>query len=203
MIEIKNIDVKLGGSVIVSSFSAMFTPGTITAIIGKNGSGKSTLVSALAGDLPISNGIIRINERDLTSFTLSDLAKWRSVVTQSSDYQLPFTVTEVLEMTYWAGGTKESINSALQALGIWELRKRKVTMLSGGEKQRVAIAFALATTFETLILDEPLSAQDEVSNDRIINLLKELAAAGKTVILVAHLPRAQLTWCDQIIDNLK
>jgi iron complex transport system ATP-binding protein len=203
MIEIKNIDVKLGGSVIVSSFSAMFTPGTITAIIGKNGSGKSTLVSALAGDLPISNGIIRINERDLTSFTLSDLAKWRSVVTQSSDYQLPFTVTEVLEMTYWAGGTKESINSALQALGIWELRKRKVTMLSGGEKQRVAIAFALATTFETLILDEPLSAQDEVSKDRIINLLKELAAAGKTVILVAHLPRAQLTWCDQIIDNLK
>jgi iron complex transport system ATP-binding protein len=201
MISINSISVSRGSNPVIKDFSAEFKVGTITAIIGPNGCGKSTLLAAIAGDLPLTSGAISLNARDLASYQIVELAKLRSVVLQQPLFNLAFTVQEVLAMARFAGSTLESENAAIAKLAISDLADRKVTQLSGGERQRVAIALALAVDASVLLLDEPLAAQDIESTNRIIELLKSEAKAGKTIILVAHVPESELSWCDQIIKD--
>jgi iron complex transport system ATP-binding protein len=201
MISINSISVTRGVTAVIKDFSAEFKAGTITAIIGPNGCGKSTLLAAIAGDLPLASGTISLNEKDLVSYQIAELAKVRRVVLQQPTFNLAFTVQEVLAMARSAGSTPASENAAIANLGISELANRKVTELSGGERQRVAIALAIAVDAPVLLLDEPLAAQDVESTNRIIELLKAAAKAGKTIILVAHVPEAELSWCDQIIKD--
>ena len=201
MISINSISVSRGANPVIKGFSAEFKAGTITAIIGPNGCGKSTLLAAIAGDLPLTSGMILLNEKDLENHSISELAKMRSVVLQQPLFNLAFTVQEVLAMARSAGSTLASENAAIAQLAINDLVDRKVTQLSGGEKQRVAIALAIAVGAQVLLLDEPLAAQDVESTNRIIELLKSEAKAGKTIILVAHVPESELNWCDQIIKD--
>jgi len=201
MISIKSISVTRGVNPVIKDFSAEFKAGTITAIIGPNGCGKSTLLAAIAGDLPLTSGAIKLIEKDLASYQIAELAKLRSVVLQQPAFNLAFTVQEVLAMARTAGSTLSSESAAITKLAINDLADRKVTQLSGGERQRVAIALAIAVDAPVLLLDEPLAAQDVESTNRIIELLKAEAKAGKTIILVAHLPESELSWCDQIIKN--
>jgi iron complex transport system ATP-binding protein len=201
MISIKSISVARGAKPVIKDFSAEFKAGTITAIIGPNGCGKSTLLAAIAGDLPLASGAISLNEKDLASYQIAELAKLRSVVLQQPAFNLAFTVKEVLAMARTAGSTLSSESSAITKLAIGDLADRKVTQLSGGERQRVAITLAIAVDAPVLLLDEPLAAQDVESTNRIIELLKAEAKAGKTIILVAHVPESELSWCDQIIKN--
>ena len=201
MISIKSISVARGANPVVKDFSAEFKAGTITAIIGPNGCGKSTLLAAIAGDLPLASGAISLSEKDLASYQIAELAKLRSVVLQQPAFNLAFTVQEVLAMARSAGSTLSSESAAIAKLAINDLADRKVTQLSGGERQRVAIALAIAVDAPVLLLDEPLAAQDVESTDRIIELLKLEAKAGKTIILVAHVPESELSWCDQIIKD--
>ena len=201
MISIASISVMRGANAVITDFSAEFKDGTITAIIGPNGCGKSTLLAAIAGDLPLASGTILLNEKDLASYQIAELAKVRSVVLQQPFFNLAFTVQEILAMARSAGSTMASESAALANLGINDLANRKVTELSGGERQRVAIALAIAVDAPVLLFDEPLAAQDVESTNRIIELLKAAARTGKTIILVAHVPEAELSWCDQIIKN--
>ena len=201
MISINSISVTPGATAVIKDFSAEFKAGTITAIIGPNGCGKSTMLAAIAGDLPLAGGTISLNEKDLVGYQIAELAKVRRVVLQQPTFNLAFTVQEVLAMARSAGSTPASESAALANLGISELANRKVTELSGGERQRVAIALAIAVDAPVLLLDEPLAAQDVESTNRIIELLKAAAKAGKTIILVAHVPEAELSWCDQIIKD--
>jgi iron complex transport system ATP-binding protein len=201
MISINSIAVSRDTTQVIKGFSAEFKVGTITAIIGPNGCGKSTLLAAIAGDLPIASGELKINGSDVSSFAISELAKLRSVVLQQPVFNLAFMVQEVLAMARTAGSSLASEISAIAKLAISDLADRKVTQLSGGERQRVAIALAIAVDAPVLLLDEPLAAQDVESTDRIIELLKAEAKAGKTIILVAHVPESELSWCDQIIKD--
>jgi iron complex transport system ATP-binding protein len=201
MISVNSISVSRGATCVIKDFNAEFKAGTITAIIGPNGCGKSTLLAAIAGDLPLTSGVISLNAKDLASYRITELAKLRSVVLQQPLFNLAFTVQEVLAMARSAGSTLESENAAIAKLAISDLADRKVTQLSGGERQRVAIALAIAVDASVLLLDEPLAAQDIESTKRIIELLKSEAKAGKTIILVAHVPEAELSWCDQIIKD--
>jgi iron complex transport system ATP-binding protein len=201
MILIDSISVSRGANAVIKDFGAEFKAGTITAIIGPNGCGKSTLLAAIAGDLPLTSGAIKLNGNDLQSYQIAELAKLRSVVLQQPSFNLAFTVQEVLAMARLAGSTPESETAAIAKLAIKELADRKVTELSGGEKQRVAIALAIAVDAPVLLLDEPLAAQDVESTNRIIELFKSAAKAGKTIILVAHMPESELSWCDQIIKD--
>lgn len=201
MISINSISVARGTNLVIKDFSAEFKAGTISAIIGPNGCGKSTLLAALAGDLPLASGAISLKGKDVQGYEIAELAKLRSVVLQQPAFNLAFTVSEVLAMARSAGSTLASENAAINKLAINDLADRKVTQLSGGERQRVAIALAIAVDAPVMLLDEPLAAQDVESTNRIIELLKLEAKAGKTIILVAHAPESELSWCDQIIKD--
>ena len=201
MISIKSISVARGTNPVIKDFSAEFKAGTISAIIGPNGCGKSTLLAVIAGDLPLANGAVSLNGNDVHGYQIAELAKLRSVVLQQPAFNLAFTVNEVLAMARTAGSTPASESAAINKLAINDLADRRVTQLSGGERQRVAIALAIAVDAPVLLLDEPLAAQDVESTNRIIELLKAEAKAGKTIILVAHVPESELSWCDQIIKD--
>lgn len=199
MISIMNLSVARGKRIIVNNFSATIAPGSITAITGPNGCGKSTLAQAISGDLKYQSGEITIGGRELQTITLEEQAELRSVVEQNRNYWLSFTAREVISM-----GQSEAdlarIDGVMQRLQITEYADQAVTTLSGGQAQRVELARALIRDTPVYIFDEPLSAQDSQSKARIIEEFQALQRAGKTIIVIAHIDRQALTWCDQIID---
>jgi len=201
MISLENVTVLRGEKVVIKNFSAQIPAGKITAITGPNGCGKSTLLAAIAGDLKVSSGTISIQGRDISGYSLSELAVLRSVVSQTHYYWLGFTVREILTLGQSASALTE-IDRVLELLGISDIAGQSVLTLSGGQSQRVEIARALIRDSQIYILDEPLAAQDLASQERIIETLKSMRDAGKTIVVVAHSQSENLSWCDQIIDNL-
>ena len=201
LILIDDVSIIRAGREVVSHFSAAISSGKITAIIGPNGCGKTSLLSALAGDIPIAGGTITIDGKNLNDISTQEQAKIRSVVQQNRNYWLSYTAREVIEM----GQDEEALRQVdriMSALQINGFANQKVTTLSGGEAQRIEIARALIRNTDIYLLDEPLSAQDSNSKQRIISLLSELRSHGKTIVIIAHIDKAALTWCDQIIDTL-
>ena len=201
LIKIDQVSISRGGKSVIEQFSATIEPGKITAIIGPNGSGKSTLLSAIAGDLPIGAGEITFDGRNLKEISVAEQSALRSVVLQNRNYWLSYSTRELIEM---GQGPDEllRVDAVMQALDMKRFENQSVTTLSGGEAQRIEIARALIRDTPIYLLDEPLSAQDVASKARIIELLKGLRDKGKTILVIAHIDKNSLTWCDQIIDTL-
>lgn len=201
LITLEKVSIIRGGKNVLTDFSTSIEPGKITAIIGPNGSGKSTLLGALAGDLPITSGMITMAGRNLKEISAVEQSQLRSVVLQNRNYWLSYTVRELIEM---GQGPAElaRVDAVMQRLDMTKFENQSVTTLSGGEAQRVEIARALIRDTPIYLLDEPLSAQDVQSKARIIALLQELRDQGRTVLVIAHIDKSSLSWCDQIIDTL-
>jgi iron complex transport system ATP-binding protein len=201
LISIEQVSITRAGKKVLNDFSAVIEPGKITAIIGPNGSGKSTLLGALAGDLAVNSGAITIDGRDLKEISVAEQSQLRSVVLQNRNYWLSYTVRELIEM---GQGPAElaRVESVMQRLDMTRYENQSVTTLSGGEAQRIEIARALIRDTPIYLLDEPLSAQDVQSKARIIELLRELRDKGRTILVIAHIDKSSLSWCDQIIDTL-
>jgi iron complex transport system ATP-binding protein len=201
MIEISQLSVFRGKREIIKDFSASIPAASITAITGANGSGKSTLLAALAGDLEYQSGEIKYSSQELREISLQEQSTIRSVVLQNQSYWLSFTAREVISM----GQSSDSIariDSILEVLDMKSFADQAVTTLSGGQSQRVEIVRALIRDTDFYLLDEPLSAQDSQSKKRIISYLENLRDQGKTILVIAHIDRAALSWCDQVIDLL-
>ena len=194
MITVDEITIIRDGREIIYDYSEQIPAGSITVIVGPNGSGKSTLLAAIAGDIAPVKGTITIDDLHPILTSPVALSKIRAVAMQNQRFELGFTVRQVIEMA----GPADHVIQALDLNGIAD---RLVTTLSGGEAQRVAVAQAIAQCTPVLLLDEPLSAQDVASKGRIISLLKQLAEAGTTVVVVAHSGEAELTWADKVIEQ--
>jgi iron complex transport system ATP-binding protein len=194
MITIDEITIVIDGREIIYDYSEQIPAGSITVIVGPNGCGKSTLLAAIAGDIAPDKGTITIDEHHPILTSAHTLAGIRSMVVQNQSFVLGFTVRQVIEM---AGASAE----VMKALELTEIADRLVTTLSGGEAQRVAIAQAIAQNTTVLLLDEPLAAQDVHSRNRIIQLLKDLAEQGKTIVVVAHSNETELSWADKVIKQ--
>jgi iron complex transport system ATP-binding protein len=195
MITINDVTISRDGREIISDFSEQIPAGSITAIVGPNGCGKSTLLAAISGDIAPEKGTITIDELHPALTPAAQLAQIRAVAIQNQSYSLGFTVKQIIELA----GPADQV---MQDLELIPLADRQVTTLSGGEAQRVSIATAIAQQTPVLLLDEPLSAQDIASRQRIIKVLKELAESGVTVVVVAHSHEAELSWADKIINQL-
>jgi iron complex transport system ATP-binding protein len=199
MISVAQLNLSYGERTVLTDFSAFFTRGTITAIIGANGSGKSTLLAALAGDILPSSGEVSINEESIASLSRVQLSHLRSLAQQSHSYWMAYTTEEILRLAH-DDISDERFNYLVEKLAITPYLQQRVTTLSGGQSQRIEIARALMRELPIVLLDEPFASQDLKSTDAIIDLLKAERAAGRTIVLVAHARGEDLLWCDQIID---
>lgn len=183
--------------------------GDFMGIMGANGSGKTTLLRLLAGYLRVKEGSIIFNGRSLDSWSTREKARKIAVVPQTFDVLFPFTVKEVVLMGRWAHlkplawESKKDIEIAQQAMELTdclEFKDRWVTELSGGEKERVLLARALAQEAEVLLLDEPTTHLDIRHQIEIFQLLKKLHREKQlTIVTVLHDLNFAALACEKIL----
>ena len=182
--------------------------GCLTAVLGPNGSGKSTLLRALLGVIAPSGGTATLEERNVRAWDRRELARAVGVVPQSETVAFPITVREMVAMGRFphlgplrAEGRRdrEAVDKALERCDIGDLRNRQVTMLSGGELQRVRIARALAQEPQALALDEPTASLDLRHEMSILRLLRDWTDGGMTVLLITHQLDLAARFADRMI----
>lgn len=193
MLEIRNLSAGYSGNPVFKDISLSIPEGAVTVIVGPNGSGKSTLLKALAGILPAS-GSVRLDEQDLLGLPSRELAKKVAFLPQNRTVPEITVKNLVLHgrfpyLSYPRRYRQEDLTAAVTAMakmGICELADRSLATLSGGQRQKVYIAMALAQDTPVVLLDEPNTFLDIAHQLQLMAQAKELAAEGKTVVLVLH-----------------
>jgi len=203
MLESRSLCYQLGTKSLIDCISLRFTPGILYGILGPNGSGKSTLLKNLSGIWQPTHGSVLWKEQDLLSQKRQEISRTISLVSQNPQIHFDFTVQELVFMGRYPhrnSGSKDSeiIEWALQTVDAWHLRKRPITQLSQGERQRVFIARALVTESPILLLDEPTASLDIRHQLEIWKLLRELVEHGKLIIVANHDLTATQQFCDQV-----
>lgn len=197
-----------GSTPVLSDATLQVSRGELLGIVGPNGSGKSTLLKAMSRVLPPRQGRILLQEDDIYKMRPARAARHLAVVPQEAGLDFPFTVEDVVMMgriphlkrfQRESPQDREIVREAMRQTNIIELAERLVTELSGGEKQRVLIARALAQEPEVLFLDEPTSFLDLNYQIEIMELLNRLRyEQGLTAVMVVH----DLNLASQYCDNL-
>lgn len=193
MLRARGIHVEIHGRPILHGVDLELRPGEVTVVIGPNGAGKSTLFSVLSGDIAPSRGSVTLDGRPVAEWKPQAAARERAVMVQDSTVSFPFSVREVVQMgrDAWrrseqADRDEEVVDGAVASVGIEHLQDRTITVVSGGERQRTALARVLAQEGRTVLLDEPVSAMDIAHQERILSLCRALAAQGDAVAVVLH-----------------
>ncbi|MFY0408762.1 heme ABC transporter ATP-binding protein [Solicola sp. PLA-1-18] len=193
MIRAERVAVDLGGRAVLDGVDLEVVPGEVVALVGPNGAGKSTLLAVLSGDRAAASGRIVLDGDDLDDWRVDDLARRRAVMLQEHRLSFPFTVGDVVRMgrAPWRGLPEEDddetvVARALAATDVAHLGTRTFPTLSGGEKARTSFARVLAQGAGLLLLDEPTAALDIGHQERVLTLVRELAAQGHAVVVVLH-----------------
>ncbi len=186
MIEIRNLQKQFSSEFTLKVDELHIETGDRVALIGLNGSGKSTLLRLLAGVLSADAGDI-----------FCDTPKNRIGYQPQAPYAFRGTAEYNIRI---APGVPEDISGILEKCGLTGLAYKKMTALSGGEKQRVFLARMLAADYELLLLDEPLSAADLQTGACLSAVLREACeTAGKTLLFSTHLPRQAFDIANKIL----
>ena len=172
--------------------------GEILMILGANGCGKSTLMRTLVGDRMNFTGQIEIKGKSLLEYTDLDMACNVAMVFQDHNAPFPFSVIDVVKMArapylpIFGRPTKHDIQiseEALEVVGMSDYAEEPYTNLSGGQRQMVLIARALAQQTDLILMDEPTSSLDYRNSAIVINTAAKLATEqGKAVIMITHAP---------------
>lgn len=182
-ISVSNLNFAYDKQSIIQNLSVNFAPGKIHLLIGENGAGKSTLLKIMAGLLPKFGGKLtgKISIDAKTSMMFQDPELQFALPTAYDELIFTMENLKVSRETY-----KDKINHVAKFTGISHLLKQPLAQLSGGEKQKVALAILLVMDSDLLLLDEPFANCDLASRRNILIKLKKLVKAGKTVIIVDH-----------------
>ncbi|WP_036479047.1 metal ABC transporter ATP-binding protein [Nitratireductor basaltis] len=167
-------------------------PGVMAAIVGPNGAGKSTLIKSVLGLVSPTAGHVRLFGRSYAS----QRRRVGYVPQRSSvDWDFPTTVLDVVTMGLygqlgwlrWPGRReRDAAMHALRQVGMQDFANRQISQLSGGQQQRVFLARALVQQADIYFLDEPMAGVDATTERAIVDILRELRAQGKTLIVVHH-----------------
>ena len=191
-IHVEDLTVSYGESPVLWDVDVDIERNAITAIVGPNGAGKSTLLKCILGFIKSISGVITIDGK-----SLADVRKQIAYIPQVSavNWNFPIRVKDVVLMGRYASlgwlkwprkKDKELAHQALCEMGIEEFENRQISQLSGGQKQRVFIARALCHDADLIVMDEPLAGVDQTSEQIIMDKIKELQKAGKTIVCVHH-----------------
>lgn len=208
MLEIKNLSFSYGERPVLRDVIMKAEKGELVSILGSNGAGKSTLFRCVLGILGNYSGSIFVNGRDTRGMTVRELAGEIAYIPQMSVSAFNYSAEDIVLMGTTAGlgslrspGAKEKkrAEEAMEHMGITELRHRCFHRLSGGERQLVIIARALAQQANILLLDEPASALDFGNQLRILSRARALAREGYTVLQTTHDPEKAYMFSDRMI----
>ena len=196
----KTYETPAGSFKALHNINVEIAPAEFVAIVGKSGSGKSTLLNMIGGIDRPSSGSLSIGGSDIQNLSHNELAAWRgrSVGFVFQFFQLlpTLTVAENVMLPMDFAGTmprtvrRRHADQLLERVGVGDQANKLPSALSGGQQQRVAIARALANDPPVILADEPTGNLDSETSAEIFTLFAQLAADGKTLLVVTHDPAA-------------
>jgi iron complex transport system ATP-binding protein len=189
------LNVTLASRRVLNDISLALSSGHLVALVGPNGAGKTTLLRALAGLVP-SDGAIHVGGDALSSLALRERAQRFAYLPQGHIVHWPLPARDIVALGRYPHGATdparlspkdtEAVLRAMQATDVMELRERRVTELSGGERSRVALARVLAVEAPVILADEPTASLDPRHQLDIMKSLRAVADGGTLVIVVTH-----------------
>lgn len=204
----ERIQVSADGTIIIDNIDCTVARGSLSALVGPNGAGKSTLLRALTAVQTPASGSVQFAGEDLLGMPRRQRARLAAFVEQDATTDSSLTVDMVVRLgrlphqSLWEAESAESeaiVNESLNTVGMTAFRDREFQNLSGGEKQRVMLARALAQQPQFLALDEPTNHLDIAAQLAVLDLLTQLSAAGVTVLAALHDLSLAASYCDHII----
>jgi len=202
---INNLSYRAGRANILENIHLSVEPGEFVGIIGPNGAGKSTLLKTIYKIIKPDSGRIEIDGRNLNRLNRKELACMMAVVAQETPAEFDFPILDIIRMGRYpykkifesdTRNDRKIVCNALAKVGLTGYEHRQFLTLSGGEKQRVLIARALAQTADLLILDEPTNHLDPGATLQIMNIVKDLDI---TVLSAIHDLNIAALYCDRIV----
>ena len=191
-VEVHNLTVSYDGGPVLWDIDFELPAGQIIGVIGPNGSGKTTLLKAIMGLLKPASGYVKIFDK-----SLDDVRERVAYVPQreSVDWDFPASVLDVVMMGRYRTSNLlkrtnkadiEIVEQSIEKVGLSDYKHRQISQLSGGQQQRVFIARALAQKADLYLMDEPFVGVDAATESSILQILQEMKAAGKTVLIIHH-----------------
>jgi iron complex transport system ATP-binding protein len=210
MITVKNLIGGYAGAEVLKDVSFDVQKGELFGILGPNGSGKTTLLKMISGALRAKSGKVLLDGRPISDYTSKQLARMMAVLPQHSEQAFPYSVKETVSLgryahqrgflNSWKQEDEEIVRKVMDQTGISHLQKKSIVELSGGEKQRVFLAQALAQQPKILLLDEPTNHLDLSFQKELLDLLKKWAAReGLTVVSIFHDLNLASLYCDRLL----
>ncbi len=182
--------------------------GGFLGLLGPNGSGKTTLIQLISGALKARRGSIEVMGRSLSAWDRRELARQVAVVPQKFELAFPFTVEEVVllgrvphrgPLSLDRAVDRDAAREAMHQTGVYELRRRRMHELSGGEFKRVVVAKALAQQPRILLLDEPAAHLDIRHQVTLYDLIGDIQRrTGLTVVSAMHDLNLAAAFCDSV-----
>ncbi|MDF2472593.1 MAG: ABC-type cobalamin/Fe3+-siderophore transport system, ATPase component [Anaerocolumna sp.] len=210
-IEINNLSFGYKNNEVLHNISFEIKENCLISILGPNGIGKTTLFKCMLGLLSGYKGNIYYNDKNIKSFTSKALANTVAYIPQSHYPTYSYSVLEMVLMGTTSHITKisgpgkselEKVEEALETIGITHLKYRGYSNISGGERQLVLIARALAQKAKILIMDEPTANLDYGNQIKVLTIVKQLVQAGYTIIQSTHQPDHAFLYADRVLALL-
>ncbi|MFC7080982.1 heme ABC transporter ATP-binding protein [Halorussus caseinilyticus] len=210
MIRLDNVTVELGGNPILDGVNTEIRDGRFVGLVGPNGAGKTTLLRAIHGVLKPNSGVVELDGDPVSALSSREASRRVAVVPQDTTLSFDFPVEEVVAMgrhpyrTRFSGPTgddadRERVRAAMERTEVGHLADRSIAAVSGGERQRVLLARALAQDAPALLLDEPTASLDINHQVRTLELVRELVDDdGKTVVAAIHDLNLAAHYCDEL-----
>ncbi len=192
LLNVDGVECRYGSIKVLENVSLSVKEGDFVGILGPNGSGKTTLLKSISRSLKPHRGTILLNEADIYTLKGIEVARQMAVVPQDTTIGFSFAALDIVlmgrnpHMTRFQMEGKKDLAIARKAMELtntWHLSERPINELSGGEKQRVIIARALAQEPKILLLDEPMTHLDIINQLEIMDLVKSLCVKEKLIVL--------------------
>jgi len=184
---VEQVGVRRGSDLAIEAVSFELQSGSLTALVGPNGAGKSTLRQAIAGQLPLEAGFIKLDGQPLT---LPLARRQLALMPQRGEiaWGFPITVRELVGLGRLVAARPGccDVEAALQRVGLAGLAQRRLDQLSGGQQQRALLARTLVQPAQVLLLDEPCAAIDPPARTALLQVMGQLRDAGLTLLVSSH-----------------
>ena len=201
MIELKNVRKSFGERVLFENLNLKISDGEFAVLIGASGCGKTTLLDIIAGIEPIDSGEVLVDGVNILK-RRNRLAYYQTklgMCFQNFALIENMTVRKNLELVQKKSRSDMSLDDALRRVGMTDYLDKKVCTLSGGEQQRIALARLMVKKCSIVLADEPTGSLDADNAAKVMTILSDLNAMGKTVVMVTHDTKYQKIGNKQII----
>ena len=208
LIEVRDLSVSFGDVPVVSGVGLSVERGSLVGLVGPNGAGKTTVLRAIKGTITPDSGEVRLDGDPTADLSARQVGRRVASVPQETGLAFDFRVRHVVEMgrtphlgRFDGHGTDDdrAVREAMSAAGVARFADRPITAVSGGERQRVLLARALAQETPALLLDEPTASLDINHAIRTVELVRAIADEGRAALAAIHDLDMAARYCDEVV----